>query len=438
MLAGAAGGTTASQPTNGTFRLRPYTDSVSATDADARVFLNPFEEGFFDDPYRQYARLREEAPVHRSPIGVWTLTRYDDVSRLLRDPSLSVVDANASSDPAQEIFDAAGIERQRRGSRAILNLDPPDHTRIRRLVSKAFTPSRIDALVPRIQQLVNDLLDELESSPRPDVIAGLAFPLPFAVISEILGMPETDRVQLREWSHTLVKFLEPVVLQDELPVLIAAGDHMDAHIREAIDWKRANPADDLLSALIAVEEEGDVLDENELLDQVRLLYIAGHETTVNLIGNGTLALLRNPDQFQLLHDEPTLIANAVDELLRYDSPVQFSRRITLTDVEIGGRAVARGSFVFTLLGAANRDPAHFGAGADRLDLRRRDAPHHLSFGGGIHHCLGAVLARTEGRVAIGALVRRFPHLELATERPAWNGRMVLRGLDELPVRLGDR
>jgi cytochrome P450 len=242
-------------------------------------------------------------------------------------------------------------------------------------------------------------------------------------------------VQLREWSHTLVKFLEPVVMPDEVPALIAAGDHMDAHLRAAIEWKRANPADDLLSALIAVEEEGDVLSEDELIDQVRLLYIAGHETTVNLIGNGTLALLRNPEQLGLLREGPTLIVNAVDELLRYDSPVQFSRRIALRELEIDGHRIERGSFVFTLLGAANHDPAHFGPDADRLDLRRRDAPHHLSFGGGIHHCLGAVLARTEARIAIGALVRRFPDLEPATSRPAWNGRMVLRGLDELPVSL---
>ncbi|HZP27422.1 MAG TPA: cytochrome P450 [Acidimicrobiia bacterium] len=409
---------------------------MSATDSDAAVFLDPFEPGFFDDPYRQYTRLRQQAPVHRSPLGPWTLSRYDDVSRLLRDPSLSVVDDNASTDPTGALFDAAGIARQRRGTRAILNLDPPDHTRIRRLVSKAFTPGRIKALLPRIGRLVDGLLDELARAPKPDLIGGLAFPLPFAVISEMLGMPDADRLQMRAWSHTLVKFLEPVVLPDELPALVEAGDRMDAHLRDAIAWKRANPADDLLSALIAVEEEGDVLREDELLDQVRLLFVAGHETTVNLIGNGMLALLRNPDQLDLLRREPGLAVNGVDELLRYDSPVQFSRRITTSDIEIGGRRIERGSIVFALLGAANRDPAHFGPDAHRLDLRRREAPHHVSFGGGIHHCLGAVLARTEGRVAIGSLVKRFPRLELATDQPAWNGRMVLRGLDELPVTLG--
>jgi cytochrome P450 len=408
---------------------------VSTTDAGSGVFLNPFEPGFFDDPYAQYARLRDQAPVHQSPLGPWTLSRYDDVSRLLRDPTLSVVDDNAAVAPQAALFEGTGIDRNRRGSRAILNLDPPDHTRIRRLVSKAFTPTRIEALVPRIQGLVDALLDDLDVAGPVDLIRGLAFPLPFAVISEMLGMPDADRVQLREWSHTLVKFLEPIIDPAELPSLLAAGDNMDDHVRAAIAWKRREPADDLLSALIAVEEGGEVLSEDELVDQVTLLYVAGHETTVNLIGNGTLALLRHRDQLELLQREPALIVNGVDELLRFDSPVQFSRRITLADVEIDGHAVDAGSFVFTLLGAANRDPAHFGADADALDLRRRDAPHHLSFGGGIHHCLGAVLARTEGRVAIGTLARRYPRMELATDTPAWNGRIVLRGLDDLPVAL---
>jgi cytochrome P450 len=411
---------------------------VSTTDAGSGVFLNPFEPGFFDDPYAQYARLRDQAPVHQSPLGPWTLSRYDDVSRLLRDPTLSVVDDNAAVAPQAALFEGTGIDRTRRGSRAILNLDPPDHTRIRRLVSKAFTPTRIEALVPRIQGLVDALLDDLDGAGPVDLIRGLAFPLPFAVISEMLGMPDADRVQLREWSHTLVKFLEPIIDPAELPSLLAAGDNMEDHVRAAIAWKRREPADDLLSALIAVEEGGEVLSEDELVDQVTLLYVAGHETTVNLIGNGTLALLRHRDQLELLQREPALIVNGVDELLRFDSPVQFSRRITLADVEIDGHAVDAGSFVFTLLGAANRDPAHFGADADALDLRRRDAPHHLSFGGGIHHCLGAVLARTEGRVAIGTLARRYPRMELATDTPAWNGRIVLRGLDELPVALGKR
>jgi cytochrome P450 len=402
--------------------------------ADEEVFLNPFEPGFFDDPYSQYRRLRELRPVHQSPFGPWTLTRYDDVSRLLRDPSLSVEDRNAAEDRRAELF-PDGDERRQRGSLAILNLDPPDHTRLRRLVSKAFTPRRVEQLVSRVQSLVDGMFDAVESAASMDVIADLAFPLPFAVISEMLGMPEADRDQLRGWSHTLVKTFEPLLTPDEMPELLAASDAMVEHVTAAIEWKRGSPADDLLSAMIAVEEAGDRMSTPELIAQIVLLFVAGHETTVNLIGNGTLALLRHPDQLAALQHDPELIGNGVEELLRFDSPVQFSRRIALAPLEIDGQRIEPGSFIFTMLGAANHDPAHFGPDADELDLRRRNAPHHVSFGGGIHHCLGAVLARMEARLAIGTLVRRFPDLALATDEPAWNGRLVLRGLDALPVTL---
>jgi len=401
---------------------------------EEELTLNPFEEGFFDDPYTQYRRLREARPVHQSPLGPWTLTRYEDVSRLLRDPSLSVQDDNAATDRHADLF-PDDPDRRRRGSLAILNLDPPDHTRIRRLVSKAFTPRRVETLIPRVQVLVDEMLDAVAPTERMDVIADLAFPLPFAVISEMLGMPEADRDQLRGWSHTLVTTLEPLLTADDVPELMAASDSMIEHVNAAIEWKRGAPADDLLSAMIAAEEEGDRLSTEELIAQVVLLFVAGHETTVNLIGNGTLSLLRNPDQLSELRTDPSLIGNAIEELLRYDSPVQFSRRITLQPLEIDGHEIETGSFVFTMLGAANHDPAHFGADADALDLRRRDAPHHLSFGGGIHHCLGAVLARAEARVALSTLANRFPALALVDDTPAWNGRLVLRGLDSLPVTL---
>ncbi|HEV2992941.1 MAG TPA: cytochrome P450 [Acidimicrobiia bacterium] len=401
----------------------------------AEIGINPFAPGYFEDPYAQYRALRRTAPVHHSPMGPWTITRYEDCSRLLRDPTLSVAERNATAMPRSAVLEAAGYERSERGSRSILNLDPPDHTRIRRLAQQAFTPRRVEALVPRVQALVDGMLDRVEPDGAMDVIADLAFPLPFAVISEMLGMPEHDRDELRAWSHTVVKSLEPIVVPEELAVIIDAGDHLSEHIQAAIEWKRREPADDLLSALIAAEEEGDRLSPAELQDQVALLYVAGHETTVNLIGNGTLALLRHPDQLARLRADPTLIGNAVEELLRYDSPVQFSRRIALQDLELGGQHIEAHTFVMTCLGAANRDPEHFGPTAEQLDLQRREAPHHISFGGGIHHCLGAVLARTEARVAIGTLVRRCPGLSLATDEPPWNGRMILRGVDALPVRL---
>jgi cytochrome P450 len=256
------------------------------------------------------------------------------------------------------------------------------------------------------------------------------------VISELLGMPEGDRDELRSWSHEMTNSIEPFNDEPTLRRMVAAAENMLHHIDDAIGWKRHNPADDLLSALIAAEEDGDRLTPLELRDQVVLLYIAGHETTVNLIGNGTLALLRHRDQFERLVADPSLDANAVDELLRYDSPVQVSRRITTTEIEIGGETIGPGELVLTLLGSSNRDEDRWGPTAADLDLAREGASGHLSFGSGIHHCLGSALARLEGAEAVPALLRRFPGMEMATDEPAWNGRIVLRGLDSLPVDLG--
>jgi cytochrome P450 len=404
------------------------------TDVEPDLVFNPFDPEHVADPYVQYAALREQSPVHRTLIGPWLLTRYDDVLHVLRDPSLSADEQNATPLPLQVAAREEYGDRSM-GSRAILGLDNPDHDRLRRLVSKAFTPKVVAQLRPLAERLVAEALDAVEPAGRMDVIRDLAFPLPFTVISEMLGMPTERRDELRGWSHALVKTLDPIVTPEELADAIASGDAMTAYLREVIDERRSRPQDDLLSALIRAEDEGSVLDEQELLDQVMLLYIAGHETTVNLIGNGTYALLRHPDQLARLRAEPDIEQNAVEELLRFDSPVQFSRRITLTALEVGGVTIEAGSFVMTCLGAANRDPEHWGPTADELDLGRPGAAGHLSFGSGIHHCLGASLARVEGRAALGALARRFPDLALVDEPPAWNGRIVLRGLDALPVTL---
>ena len=323
-----------------------------------------------------------------------------------------------------------------RGARAMLNLDPPDHDRLRRLVSKAFTPKTVQGLRPRVQELVDGALDRAEERGEMDVVADLAFPLPFTIISEMLGMPTGRRDEVRDWSHTLTKTLDPFLTTDDFRTAFEASDNMTAYVSDVIEQKRRAPDDDVLSRLIAAEDEGDVLDHQEVIDQVVLLFIAGHETTVNLIGNGTLALLRHRDQLERWHDDPDLAMNAVEELLRYDSPVQFSRRITLTELELDGTTIEPGAFLFTGLGSANRDPGQWGATADDLDLGRANAGHHVSFGGGVHHCLGSSLARTEAQVALGTLVRRFPRMELATDEPVWNGRIVLRGLDALPVTLG--
>lgn len=417
----------------------PVTTSETPDTGYLPAMLNPFAPGFFEDPYSQYRLVREQDPVHLSPIGAFALFRYDDVHRVLRDPSLSVEERHmtplvATLDPDIEAMLA---ERREGGTHTMLNLDPPDHHRLRRLVSKVFTPRVVEELRPRVQQLVDDHLDAaLAAGGDVDLIAALAFPLPFIVISEMLGIPEgRDRAQLREWSGAVVKTFDPILTREESLAAFEAIDNINAYVNEVIAWKREHPSDDLLSALVAAEDEGDRLSEVELTEQVLLLYVAGHETTVNLIGNGTLALLRNRAQLELLASDTSVDSTFVDELLRYDSPVQMSRRITLAPYEIGDKTIEPGSIVMTCLGSANRDAGKWGANADELDLRRVDAREHMSFGGGFHSCLGAHLARLEGQVAITTLVRRFPRVDLATDTPVWNGRIVLRGLAELPVTL---
>jgi cytochrome P450 len=408
---------------------------VAGTTTGESAIFNPFEPGFFEDPYAQYAELREHDPVHRSPLEVWVLFRYDDIVGVLRDSSLSVQVDNATPTARMQMFAEQAPEERERGAHSILNVDPPDHTRLRRLVSKAFTPKMVHELRPRIQALVDEALDTMAARGDADVIGDLAFPLPFTVISEMLGMPDGNRDEVRGWSHTLTKTLDPILSPEEVQAALTAADNMQAHVQDVLAWKRDHPADDLLTGLLAAEDEGDRLSEIELLDQVLLLYVAGHETTVNLIGNATLALLGHPDQLSQLRSDPELDGGAVEELLRYDSPVQFSRRITTADLEVDEKTVPAGTFMLTCLGSANHDEARWGPTADELDITRPDAGQHMSFGNGIHHCLGSSLARTEAQIAIGTLVRRFPDLALAGE-PERNGRVVLRGLESLPVTLG--
>ena len=410
--------------------------------------FDPFAPGFAENPYDEYRRQREGESVQQTPFGPWIIFDHAESVRLLRDVTLSVDVRKAMEIIGEDPRDRAKMRAQLfpdkppREDTSILNIDPPDHTRLRKLVSSVFTPRRVADLAPMIERIVDEHLDAVAGREQMDLIADLAFPLPFAVISEMLGMPEGDTAQLREWSHTLVKILDFTIGPEELMAAVMAGENLRDYVAEVIAWKRSNLGDDLLSALILAEDNGDVLSDTELLDQVNLLFIAGHETTVNLIGNGTWALLQNPDQLAMLRDDPSVEATAIDELLRYDSPVQISRRITLEPIDLAGHRVPAGVFVLTSLGSANRDPAAFGPTADRLDLRRTDAARHLAFGSGTHHCLGASLARLEGTIAITRLIRRFPDLRAAGQ-PAWNGRLVLRGMDSLmldlrPDRGGDR
>jgi cytochrome P450 len=401
--------------------------------------FNPFEPGFAEDPYGQYAELCASNPVQRTPLGLWAVFRYHDVVGLLRDPTLSVEDRSViGPNPRAELRRQILGDRPQRGTRGILNLDPPDHTRLRRLVQQVFTPRMVERLAPRVQAMVDEMLDDAATRDgEVDVIAELAFPLPFRVITAMLGMPGSEEAHMRDLAHTLTLGLEPLLALQHLQDIADASDAIVEQVLDAIAWKRNHPADDLLTALITAEADGDRLSPEELLDQVILLYVAGHETTVNLIGNGTYALLRNRAQLERWRDDPSLDVNAVEELLRYDSPVQFSRRVTTADLEVDGQTIEAGVFVLTCLASANHDPARWGDDAGVLDLGRTGAAQHLAFGSGIHHCLGAALARLEGRLAMATLIRRFPGLELATDTPAWNGRLVLRGLDSLPVLLGD-
>src|SRR5580700_4397981 len=390
--------------------------SPALTETIPPPLFDPFAPGFADDPYPQYATMREKAPVYQHPLGFWLLTRYDDVSWLLRAPGLSVEDDNMATDSLlrQLREEAYGDGASRANSVSMLDRDPPDHTRLRKLVSKAFTPRAIEALRPRITGLVDSMLDGMAAEGEVDLVDALAFPLPFSVIAEMLGTPPADHERIRQLTGTVVRSLEPVADPGLIQAILAA---------------------DLLTALIHAEDDGDVLNDEELVAQTLLLYIAGHETTVNLIAGGALALLRHPAQLALLRDNPALIANAVEELLRYDSPVQASRRITLEPVRIGGVTIPAGAFVMASLGSANRDEGFWGPDAAELRLGRTNARQHLSFGGGPHHCLGASLARLEASIALARLTARFPGLALDGQ-VAWNGRINLRGPAHLPVSLG--
>jgi pimeloyl-[acyl-carrier protein] synthase len=384
---------------------------------------HPLLVQFREDPYPLYRYLHAAAPVQwNAVLDAWTLVRYADVVASLTDTRFSADRTLQAEADALEGYELA---------KSMLVSDPPDHTRMRALVQKAFTPRMIEQLRPRIVSIVDDLLDRIaERQGRFDVIADLAYPLPVVVIAELLGVPPEDREIFEEWSALLAASLDPLVSADLMQRVTQARDALDAYLRGIIAERRREPKSDLISALVAVEERGDVLSEPELVVMCTLLLIAGHETTVNLIGNGLLALLQHPDQLAKLKDSPQLIGTAVEELLRFDSPVQLTGRIATESFEIGGQPIAAGEWVLPLLGAANRDPAQF-AEPDRLDLARNPNA-HIAFGRGIHFCLGAPLARVEGQIAIGALVRRFSSLEQAGN-PVRRDQITLRGLKSLPV-----
>ncbi|MCW2886240.1 MAG: hypothetical protein JWL58_3102 [Streptosporangiaceae bacterium] len=388
-------------------------------DALAILGFDPFHRSFHADPYAQYRRLSAAGPLQQTPFGLWVTTSYDLCQRVLREPRFGHRPENG---------DWRGREAPRR---SFLTMDPPDHTRLRRLVSKAFTARLIERLRPRIEQLVDDLL--AGASGAVDLIATLAYPLPVILISELLGVPPEDRDRFKRWSDALARGLDPGFLLPAADVAERDQARLEfgAYFRELIVLRRTDPRDDLLSALVAVSDGGDVLTEEELLATCVLLLVAGHETTVNLIGNGALALLRNPGELAWLRAHPEAASAAVEELLRYDPPVQLTLRSALEDAELAGATIKQGEMLLLLTGAANRDPTVFGD-PDRLDLRRPPSG-HLSFGLGIHFCLGAPLARLEGEIALTRLFRR--EVSLASGDLAYRDNVVLRGLAALPVHI---
>jgi cytochrome P450 len=397
--------------------------------------FNPWLPANRRDPYPMYRRLREAAPIVRAPLlGAWLATRWDECEEILRERQFSA-----------DRSELAVMRMLRRGARDapemlgfiesdLLMLAGTRHARLRRLVSKAFTPRRVETLEPRIEALVAELLDRAAAQGEMDVVRDLAAPLPAAVIGELLGVPAHDQQRLRGWSDELVELLDPLSGREGLEPPRRATRGLAVYFRGLLDERRRAPRDDLLTALATAEESGASLTEAEILALCQLLLAAGHETTTNLIANAVLVLLRYPDQRRRLQDDPGLLPNAIEEILRFESPVQLTDRVATEDCELGGRRIRRGQLVGVLLASANRDPARF-PDPDRLDLGRADV-RHLAFGHGAHFCLGAQLARLEARLALGALLRRFPDLTGSPEPPGWKRSSVLRGPTSLPLRLG--
>jgi hypothetical protein len=395
--------------------------------------INLFSPEFRANPYPSYEYMLNDdvSLIPHGDNGEWVnqiVTQYDHVAALLRDPRLNLErDGSNTWNPPDNWKPYFEMINQ-----WMLMRDPPHHTRLRGLVNKAFTPAAVNQLRGRIQDIANGLLDEMAQRAQFDLIAEYAFELPVRVIAEMLGVPTEQRDQFKDWSNKLAKaldFNDKAGVMDEAAV---AASEMTAFMRELIAAKHKSPTDDILTGLVQAEQDGDCLSEDEVISTCGLLLFAGHETTVNLIGNGALALLRHPDQLALLRRQPNLLPNAVEEILRYESPVQATARNVSEDVQVGDTMLIAGREVTIVIGAANRDPRHF-KNPNQFNITRNEAKHQ-SFGGGIHYCVGAPLARLEGQIGIGSLFQRFPHLQLETESPEWRDNFILRGLKALPVR----
>ncbi|MCX4963672.1 cytochrome P450 [Streptomyces sp. NBC_00654] len=399
------------------------------------VSFDPWSPAFVADPYPTYAALRAGGRAHYfEPTRQWLIPHYADVSGLLRDRRLGRTYLHRFS---HEEFGRAAPPAAHEpftvlNGQGLLDLEAPDHTRIRRLVSKAFTPRTVERLAPTVRRLAAELVDAFVAEGGGDLLAAVAEPLPVAVIAEMLGVPESDRALLRPWSAAICGMYELNPSEETARAAVRASADFSAYLRGLIAERRGKPGDDLISALIAAHDEGERLSEQEMISTCVLLLNAGHEATVNTTVNGWRTLFRHPDQLEALRADHGMLPTAVEELLRYDTPLQLFERWVLDDIEIDGTVIPRGSEVALLFGSANRDPERF-ARPDELDLSRPDNP-HISLGAGIHYCLGAPLARVELAASFGELLRRAPEMRLAAE-PEWNPGFVIRGLKELRVEL---
>jgi cytochrome P450 len=401
--------------------------------AAAAPLFNPLAPEFIRNPYPLYDQLRRMDPVHITSHGMYLVSRHADVTGVLRDKRFGKDFVERSTRRYGPKIMEEPIFRSM--SHWMLQQDPPDHTRLRGLVVKAFTARRVEDMRPRIQEVVDQTLDRVIPQGKMDLIEDFAFRLPVTIICEMLGIPEEHRETFYAGTRDGGRILDPVPLS---PAEIAQGNAANMmarmYFQQLFELRRKQPGDDLTTQLVQAEEDGSKLTNEELTANIILLFGAGHETTVNLIGNGLLALYRNPDQLALLKARPELITNAVEEFLRYDSSVQMTGRVTLEDIDdLGTKKIAKGETILCLLGSANRDPAAYPDSADRLDITRPNV-RPLSFGGGIHFCLGAQLARIEAEIAISTLLRRLPNLRLDdAENPEWRPTFVLRGLKRLPA-----
>ena len=401
------------------------------------VRFDPLAEGYAEHPYEQYTALRDHDPVHRSELlQGWVVTRFDDVGRLLRDPSVSSDIHHATPNPLT-LMELELLSEQPRASRTIVLMDDPDHARIRALMAEPFRPREIEKLRERVTTRVDGAFDRLreqygDDRAEIDLVGEFAYPLPVEVFSEMLGMPEEDSPRFRYWAQCVARMVDPIMSAAERAECTRGLDEMYAYLEEQADRKRTHPGDDLMSTLVHAEVDGEHLSQEDLVAQLVTLYMAGHEPTASLVAAGTLALVREPDQLARLRGDRGLLRNAISELLRFDGPNHFVRRITTRPTAVGDTELPAGAVIYASPASANRDPRRWGDDADRVQVDRADASQHLQFGAGVHACLGSHLARLQAEIAFTAILDRLADLELAGS-PDWGNRMFIRGLTALPV-----